>query len=301
MASRGRHPACPSETHVVGFVHHLREDRGNEDGVVKQKLFLLNAAYKWWQAKRQFDIPAEYNPFQVVMQEGDLENSSQMERNYQRVSLDEVRSKVKEVTNIRERALMVAALKLGARSTELANINLREINIEHPGVNEHYPELGTHPKNEEYSNSVFIPSEREGNKREVDTILPLDEETRQVIVDWLLIRPDNGKDALFFTDKGKRPAHNDIAYFWRNYWWPEYEYDEEDEFDSITPHWARHFFTTWWSNEGIPRDQSKYMRGDKTNEYNEKRSAIDNYVHEHYEDVEEVYREQIFQLRLDQV
>lgn len=200
-----------------------------------------------------------------------------------------------------ERAITVTQLKTGARSTEIANIDLRDINIKHPEARNHYTQIGSNPKNEQYPNSVYIPHDKEGNKREVDTILPLDEETRQAIVDWLLIRPDNGKEALFFTDKGKRLSRTDIYYMWKKYWWPKYEFDEDDEFDSISPHFCRHFFTTWWANEGVPRDKAKYMRGDRTDEFNRMRSAIDKYITGHYEDIENIYREQIFQLRFDLV
>lgn len=217
------------------------------------------------------------------------------------VQFRDQREIVRGITNIRERALTVTQLKLGCRSSELANIDISDISIKHDELREHYTEMGTHPKIEQYENAVFIPSGRDGNKREVDTILPLDEETRQAIVDWLLIRPDNGKDAVFFTAKGKRPSHNDIAHFWKQYWWPEYKHDVGDYYDSVTPHWCRHHFTTWWSNQGITRLQRKYMRGDRTDEYNRRRSAMDNYMHEYYENIEPVYREGIFQLRLDKV
>ncbi|WP_312908172.1 tyrosine-type recombinase/integrase [Natronosalvus caseinilyticus] len=299
MEAQGRHPACPSSVHVSKFVRFQTEELENSEGDVKSKLFRVNAAYEWMQEDGQIPAPTDYNPYKKWLKKGRLSTDS--ERSYPRISLDELRERVNDITNIRERALTVTHLKLGCRSSELANINLADISIEHDELREHYTEMGTHPKIEQYENVVYIPSERDGNKREVDTILPLDEETRQAIVDWLLIRPDNSKDALFFTDKGKRPAHNDIAHFWKKYWWPEYKFGEDEYYDSITPHWCRHHFTSWWSTQGIPRVQRKYMRGDRTDEYNRRRSAMDAYMHEYFENIEPVYREGIFQLRLDKV
>jgi len=299
MEAQGRHPACPSRIHVSKFVRFQTEELGNTEGNVKSKLFRVNAAYEWMQEHGQIPAPTDLNPFQKWLKRGVLETDS--ERKYPRVSLEELREKVRGITNIRERAITVTQLKLGCRSTELANIRLSEITIEHDELREHYTEMGTHPEVKPYENVVYIPSDRDGNKREVDTILPLDEETRQAIVDWLLICPDNGKDSVFFSDKGKQLNRSDIYHFWKKYWWPEYEYDEDDYYDSITPHWCRHHFTTWWSNQGVPETKRRYMRGDRTNEYNEQRSAMDNYVHEYFEDIEDVYREGVFQLRLEKV
>lgn len=299
MEAQGRHPACPSRVHVSKFVNYQTDMLGNTEGDVKGKLFRVNAAYEWMQEHAEMPAPTDFNPFQKWLKKGRL--STDHERTFERITLDELREIVRDITNIRERALTVTQLKLGCRSSELANIDFSDISIEHDEVREHYPEMGTHPKIKHYENAVYIPSGRDGNKRDVDTILPLDEETRQAIVDWLLIRPDNGKDAVFFTAKGNRPSHNDIAHFWKQYWWPEYKHDVDDYYHSITPHWCRHHFTTWWSNQGITRLQRKYMRGDRTDEFNRRRSAMDSYMHEYYENIEPVYREGIFQLRLDKV
>lgn len=299
MTAQNRHPACPSRTHVSKFVVFQRDDLGNTEGDVKKKLFYVNAAYKWMQDDERFKTPTDFNPFNKWLRRGRLD-TGKIERSFPRVSIEELRERVGAITNIRERAVTVTHLKTGIRSSELGNINLRDINIKHPEVREHYPQIGTHPKNEEHPNSVYIPSERSGNKREVSTILPLDEETRQCIVDWLLIRPDNGKEALFFTEKGKRISRTDIYYMWQKYWWPDYKFDEDDEYDSITPHFARHWFTTWFRNQDVPEVKVKYMRGDKTNASNQS-SAIDLYIHGYYEDIEDIYREKVFPLRLRMV
>jgi len=80
-------------------------------------------------------------------------------------------------------------------------------------------------------------------------------------VDWLLIRPDNGKDEVFFTDKGKPLTTSTIGYMWSDKYWTDHQYEKEEYYDSITPHWCRHHFTTWWAQTNLPADQRKYMRG----------------------------------------
>jgi integrase/recombinase XerD len=298
MIAQGRHPACPSKIHVSKFVEFQTEDLGYTEGDVKSKLYHLNACYQWMQEEGRFPIPTDYNPFGPWLKKGVLSPSTG-KKNYPRISLDELQERVTDIKNIRERAIVVTQLKLGCRSGELANIRLSEIDIEHPEAKKHYEEMGTHPLIDQHENVVVIPADRKGNKRKVDTILPLDEETRQAIVDWLLIRPDNGKDEVFFTDKGKPLTTSTIGYMWSDKYWTDHQYEKEEYYDSITPHWCRHHFTTWWAQTNLPADQRKYMRGDKTDEFNKVRGAMDLYIHQSFEDIEQAYRDGIFPLRLE--
>lgn len=98
------------------------------------------------------------------------------------------------------------------------------------------------------------------------TVLPLDEGARRLLIDWLLVRPDTEDEWLFMTHKGQKLARTDIRYIWTKYWWPEYEFDEDGQYRSVTPHFARHRFGTYWKNDlsGVNREWVKYMRGDKT-------------------------------------
>lgn len=97
-------------------------------------------------------------------------------------------------------------------------------------------------------------------------MLPLDEGARRLLIDWLLVRPDTEDEWLFMTHKGQKLARTDIRYIWTKYWWPEYEFDEDGQYRSVTPHFARHRFGTYWKNDlsGVNREWVKYMRGDKT-------------------------------------
>jgi integrase/recombinase XerD len=82
---------------------------------------------------------------------------------------------------------------------------------------------------------------------------------------------------------------------WKNAFHPEYA--ETDEYKSVTSHFGRHRFSTWWRvQQDVNRELVKYMRGDKLG--SDSREAIDTYLHTLFEDIEELYRENIYRLLL---
>jgi site-specific recombinase XerD len=131
------------------------------------------------------------------------------------------------------------------------------------------------------------------------TVIPLDDETRRVLIDWLLIRPDNGDPHLFLTQKGKPMDKSSLRYIWTKHWWPDYEYDEADDFRSIIPHFARHWMSSSLRKAGMKETSVQYLRGDKQGpDIDESRSAYHRYIHVYYDDIEEEYRTRIFKLGL---
>lgn len=297
MAEQGRHPACPTKQHVKRFATYWKEVEGNQGKTVAKKLNLLNLAFTYMQEQAAFPQSKDFSPFDAAMGELDLSNDTT--REYPRVSLDELREQVGSIDHVLDRALTVMQLKTGARSSEICNIRLSEVHVSNPDVRDYYDQLGTHPQLEGRPNAVYIPPDRNNNKRKRPTVLPLDEETRQTLVDWLLVRPDTGMENLFLTRKGKPMDRTDLKYIWETNWWPKYE-SEDDGIRSISPHYARHFFTTWWTvKEPVEKARAKYMRGDKDGgDLGESREAIYEYVHTYYEDIEDIYRERMFQLYL---
>lgn len=162
--------------------------------------------------------------------------------------------------------------------------------------------MGSHDQLEDVANAVYIPPEdkRQGNKREMPTVIPLDDETRRVLIDWLLIRPDNGDPYVFLTQKGKQMGQSSLWNMWAKHWHPEYRFDEKDELRSISPHYSRHWFSTWFRTQAeMSEPKVQYLRGDKmSSEIDRSRSAFHRYVHTHYADVEDEYRSGIFKLGL---
>ena len=300
MEEEGRHPACPHKNHVLRFIDYWIEE-GNKPSTVRKKVERIENAYTWWQADSEFPHDSEYNPISAATKERYLKDDA--DPKYQtkkspKVSLDEIREVVQGIEDVADRGIVGLQLKLGCRSSELANIKLSEIHIDHPDVLEYYPEMGSHEMLEGRPNAVIIPHDRELNKRARPTVLPLDEESRKLLIDWLLVRPDTGDEWLFMTHKGNQLNRTDIRYIWTQYWWPEYEFDEDGEYRSVVPHFARHRFGTFWKSDldGVNREHVKYMRGDKTDtSVGRAHDALDHYVHTYYEDIEQLY-EKMYQL-----
>lgn len=64
----------------------------------------------------------------------------------------------------------------------------------------------------------------------------------------------------------------------------------------VTSHFGRHRFTTWWRvQQDANRELVKYMRGDSVDK-GSMDEPIDSYLHTYYEDVEDLYQENIYRL-----
>jgi len=71
---------------------------------------------------------------------------------------------------------------------------------------------------------------------------------------------------------------------------------ETDEHRAVTNHFGRHRFTTYWRIEqDVSRQLVKYMHGDRTGAYQQDQ-GMNAYLHAYYEDIEELYRERIYEL-----
>lgn len=303
-----RHPTLPNENHVEAYVDELIEKVSKE--VARRKINHVKEVYEWMQANPRFPHPTNYNPFLLIKNKRKADLSNEDPDDHPNLSLDDIERQVKSIKHIGERAMTVTQLKLGIRSTELANIRLDEIHITNADVLAHYDgregqnhgPMGSHDKLEGISNAVYIPHDdkRPGNKRKMPTIIPLDDETRQVLIDWLLIRPDNGDPHLFLTQKGKPLDKDSLRYIWSKHWLPEYKFEEEDEVRSISPHYSRHWFSTWFRTKAeMAEPKVQYLRGEKmSSEFDGTRSAFHRYVHTRYADVEDEYRSSIFKLGL---
>jgi integrase/recombinase XerD len=300
METTGRHPACPSTEHVKRFALYYRDEEGNTPRVVDEKLTVLSRVYQYFQNEPSFPHPTDFNPFESAKNKIDLSGTNPKEP--RPIPLDELRDVVKDLTHIRDRALVVAPLKLGVRASELCNIKLSEIHISNSEVQSHYPELGTHEALTDRPNAVYIPHDREGNKSERPRVIPVDDELRRTLLQYLLCRPDTGEPWLFLSKKQAlkldRRNVNDV---WKKHFCERHDYGETDRYRGVSSHYGRHYFSTWWKvKKDTPRPLVKYMRGDLQSggELRNSRDAIDSYIHAYYEDIEPLYRSEIFKLRI---
>lgn len=293
MDRQGRHHACPNESHVEGFITYLQEERENATGTIKNRLMYLNQAYQYWQDDAAFPHPQDYNPIDLAKETVDLKEEGPKEP--PRLTVSDLRDKLDQITHIRDRAIVLIQLKLGLRATEVCNIKLSEIHLSNSDVQEHYNDMGSVQPLKRRENAVYIPHDRDGNKSRRPRLLPLDDELRHAILRYLLIRPDNGEPWLFLSKNQRTQLRkNDINDIWKGTFHPEYA--ETDEHRAVTSHFGRHQFTTYWRVEqDLNRELLKYMRGDTAGSSTiEDRGAIDEYIHTYYEDIEPIYREQIY-------
>lgn len=281
---------------MKGFAQYELEDKENHPATVKEKLRKLNEAYEYWQADLIFPHPDDYNPVKVARLK--IRFDAPETKEPPRIPLDELREILSSMTSIRDQAIIVIQLKLGLRASELSNIKLAEVSLQNAEVRKHYPELGTHPMLEEYPNALYIPHDREGNKSKRPRLLPLDDETRRVLLQYLLIRPDNGEPWVFLSNNHHEKVGNQgVIAAWKNAFHPKY--DETERHRAVTSHFGRHYFTTYWTVEQeANRELVKYMRGDTTarNRGDGPPGVIETYIHTYYEDIEPLYREEIFKL-----
>jgi integrase len=294
MAEEGRHPACPSEEQVKSFIAN-QLGNGNSTGTVKNKVRKVSSAYNYWQSDAAFPHPQDFDPFKSAMDKVSFPSGAKKQP--PKITISELRSVLEDVTNIRARAIIGLQFKLGLRRGEVRNIKLSEISL---ATREELPSrLGRDPRLADRPNAIYIPDDRSGNKSEHPRVLPLDDETRRILLHYLLIRPDSDEPWLFLTkQRHGKLGGKDINRIWESAFRPEY--GETEDHAAITSHFGRHRFTTYWRVErDVNRELIKYMRGDSDGTAPiESRGAIDTYIHTYYEDVEDIYREGIYKLHL---
>ena len=199
MTDQDRHPACPNERYVKGFVRWRREEFDNHPDTIKKKLGILNGAYQFWQNDPGLPHPQDYNPIETGREKVDLQSPDPKEP--PRLTVDDLREKVGKINHIRDRAIVAVQLKLGLRATEVCNIKLADFDIQNSELRRHYPDLGSHPQLEGRENAIYVPSrnERDGNKSHRPRVLPLDDEVRRALLQYLLMRPDMDRPWLFLS------------------------------------------------------------------------------------------------------
>lgn len=299
MEAQGRHPACPATDHARDFATKYKEEEGNQGRTVREKLTVLSRVYKYFQSEPSLPHPTDFNPFESAKHKIDLTDEGP--KDPRPISLEEVREEVGAITHIRDRTIISSGFKLGIRAGELSNIKIPEVHIVNREVQRHYPNLGTHRAVVDRPNALYIPHDRKGNKRQRPTVLPIDDELREMLIRYLLCRPDTGEPWLFLSKRQARKLDykNINEDVWKKYFRPEY--GPTEQYRGISSHYGRHWFTTWWRiQRAATRPLIKYMRGDiqSGGEKHHSRETIDSYIHVYYEDIEPLYRRNIFKFEL---
>lgn len=298
MKQVGRHPACPNDQQVRDYAQERIESGQWKRHTARSKLQKLRQAYRYFQDEASFPHSNDYDPFRAAMQKLDLSRDNPKDPHP--MTLEDVRRKVSDVKHVRDRAMVGSQFKWGVRASELVNIKLSEVHITNSQLLNHYDEMGTHPALEGRENAVFIPHHRKKNKSERPRVIPIDDEVRRLLIDYLTIRPDNGQPWVFLSKDGqKRVDRTNLNDVWVENFRPEFGPNER--YRGVSSHYGRHFFSTYMHEETTAtRSQVKYLRGDKqqSGDIMSTRDAIDSYIHVYYEDIEDIYRSEIFKLRL---
>lgn len=292
----GRHPACPNEQHVLEFIKYERINNGNSPSTVKGKLRSLSRVFDYWVSDPAFPHTQGFNPFTIARKKAKF--NFQPKKKPHPIDLTTIRSLVQSVTHLRDRLLLLVGFKLGARVSEIRNMQLQDVVIDEIELTEHYESLGSHSRLAGLTDAIYIPSrhERPGNKSMRPRILPLDDELRDLLTRWLYVRPDIGERWLFLSkQRHDQLEKKPINKIWKDTFHPEFA--ETQNYRGVTSHFGRHYFCTYWRVEqDLNRELLKYLRGDALDEEIKAAETIDSYLHTYYRDIEDVYRRQIFRL-----
>lgn len=307
-----RHPATPPVGAAKEFVQHLRDERENTKRTITKKVTILRKCFTFFNTAGSDGSPliyndVTYNEFENVLDEVNIKPKEQ--KNIHNITEAEMGELFHDrIRHVRDRAIILFQLKLGARAGEVSNARLEDIQINVSEIENHYPEMGTHSfvemEDPDHA-AVYIPDrkERDGNKSKNGRLIPMDDELRQCLREYLLVRPDNGEPWLFLSKtSGKKIHKSNVNEIWKKYFRPEYA---ETEFHrAVTSHFGRHFFTTWWESDkrDMTRRDIQYLRGDgkETDENGGPRRAdsMDEYVHRFYPDIEQKYIDGVFKIGL---
>ncbi|XGI83575.1 tyrosine-type recombinase/integrase [Halorutilales archaeon Cl-col2-1] len=313
------HHARASRRDCMGYISDLRS-RGLSASTVSTYASYLHRFYSYLVKADEF--PHSNNPMALVTEE----MSEGIDKNPQRreLSVTDVTEFLKTVNHPRDRCILVTLFKTGMRAGELSNLKLEDISL----TTDLDDEFGLGGNARLSRNSLLVVSDRDGNKRLRDTLIPIDDELRKELVRWLRVRPENGSSRGRVNQKiherleaeasmarkseiSERPETDSDAVFvslsrasetgslspeavsslMRKYTQP-YGWWEEGRGleENVTPHYCRHFFTTHLREASGDDALVKYLRGDVGGD------VIETYTHQWGDNVRESYEKYIYRL-----
>jgi len=269
----------------MGYISNLRRSDLSESSVATYASYVHR--FYAYLVKAQ-DYPHDTNPMSLVTDEMD----ESIDKNPRRRELDaqDVIEFLRSVNHPRDRCMLVLLFKTGIRAGELTNLDRRHVSL--GGEKDEKYNTGADPLVSR--RSVFISNDIEGNKRVRDTLVPVDDEVKREIIRWLRVRPDADTDALFVSlspSSSGRLSPESVAEVMRKYtrdygWWSP----ENDMRQNVTPHYCRHFFTTYLRDVSGDDALVRYLRGDTGGD------VLETYTHNWGDRVREKYEKYIYRL-----
>ena len=287
-----------TERDCMSWVHGLRAEKAGS--TVATYASYLHRFYTY-----MVDIGVfESNPAALVVEEMDESISTDPTR--REISLTEMQTFLASISHPLDRAVILTLLKTGLRAGELCNLDFRDVHldvdIDLPAFDDVRPQLHGRPDSLYVSPEPARSAETNGerrtasNKRQRATVVPVDDELRTTLVQWLAIRPDavSTAEPLFCSTSGQwgrrltpQMTHHIVERHAERRGWHESGGTAEE---NVTPHYFRHFFTTHLRDRTGDRGVVKYLRGDVADD------IIDTYTHNWGDRVRELYEENIYKL-----
>jgi integrase len=277
----------------MAWVHSLRRDRA--DSTVATYAAYVHRFYAYMVQIGEFDA----NPMTLVVEE--IDETIDTEPTRRELSVEQMRSLVADVGHPLDRAVIVLLLKTGVRVGELCNLDLQDLVLDGALGTLGY-DVSRRAPIASRDQALFVPAQPDGdgrsaaNKRKRDTIVPVDDELREVLLEWLAIRPDTTTSPapLFVhtkTDWGDRLSPQAVRATVRTRAGERGWYETGGgATENVTPHYFRHFFTTHLRDRTGDRGIVKYLRGDVADD------IIDTYTHNWGGRVRSVYESNIYSL-----
>lgn len=295
VTEQGETPRTATHRTCLEWVHGLRTDHA--ESTVATYASYLNRFYDYLGRLGEVDG----NPMELVLEE--MDESVDVNPTRRDVSVEAMREFVSTVGHPLHRAVIVTLLKTGMRAGELANLDMIDLNLDHPGVTDSpRAQVATRPDsvfvsadhtyNRESGGEVRIAS----NKRERSTVIPVDDELKRALLCWLAVRPDTQttpSPVFVGTAEGwgerisPHSVHHIVETYARRHGWYR---TGGGASENVTPHYFRHFFTTHLRDRTGDRGIVKYLRGDVADD------VIETYTHDWGDRVRETYLESIYRL-----
>ncbi|WIV67266.1 tyrosine-type recombinase/integrase [Natrialbaceae archaeon AArc-T1-2] len=290
-------PADVGRRDCMAWVHSLRGDHA-ESTVATYASYV----HRFYDYMVQIGV-FESNPMALVVEE--MDESIDTDPTRRELSVAEMRTFVATIGHPLERAVVVTLLKTGMRVGELCNLDRRDLNVSFEGLtfeSDPRAELEGRPQSlyvgDEPARGTTINGERRtaSNKRKRSTVIPVDDELRRTLCEWLAVRPDPVSPAEpLFLDTGEswgtRLQPSEVRYVVRRHasrhgWYRT----GGGATENVTPHYFRHFFTTHLRDRTGERGIVKYLRGDVASD------VIDTYTHNWGDRVRTVYERHVYSL-----
>lgn len=306
IEERGMEPGELTERDCKELAAYLKNETGLSKTTARDYSRYISKFYEFYSNRGTY----ETNPMELALESTQFGNSTSNVR--REISIEEMAEFLQSIEHPLDFVITLTLAKTGIRVSELCNLDLRDLHIDHRGIKREYPRHRTvlndrpdtlyiAPADEMREGEVVNGEERKtSNKRKRETIIPIDEELKRVLIHWLAIRHRSQSPAVpvFTVPVGRGNAelggrltseaarHRVVRHARDHGWWEEGAGVESN----VTPHYFRHFFTTYMRDRSGDDAFVKYIRGDIGGD------IIEQYTHNWGDKVEETYREDIYKL-----